>query len=568
MTFPSLIWFNSGCFNKKISAVRMKTWLLFPLLASSATALHAATATTEANRPVELSFTSAKDYDDPFNQVTLDAIFTRPDGRRLRVPAFWAGGKTWRVRHASPVLGRHTFRTECNDTSDSALNGVTGEIEITPYTGENPLFRHGSVGVAEDRRHFAHADGTPFLWFGDTWWLGLVKRLQWPAEFQELAADRRDKGFTVIQLVAGLYPDMPAFDERGLGDGGFPWERLYTRIRPEYFDAADRRIQHLVEQGLMPCVLGCWGYHLPWLGTEKMKQHWRYLIARWGAWPVVWCTSGEQAMPWYLSGNKEAETQQLRREWTEVIRYIRATDPFQRLITTHPRRNARDELLDPTLLDFEMQQTGHGNPTEQHAASALAAWNRSPIVPVIAGESRYEALEIKPPLGAREAREAFWAHLLNSGCAGHTYGVNGVWQVNRPEQRFGKSPSGHDWGGTPWREAMRLPGSTQLAQARRFLLTLPWHQLAPATNLFTGAISAAATAGQRCALAFTTGGQTVTVDLARWSGPATVRWFDPTSGELKAVAASPFTNQGQRELAPPGQNAAGDADWVLVVATP
>ena len=519
----------------------------------------------EANRMAEISFESAKDYADPFNHVTLDAVFTTPDGRLLRVPAFWAGGKTWRVRYASPLVGTHRYRTECNDAANPALHGVRGEVVVTPYTGTNALFRHGPIRVADDRRHFAHADGTPFFWLGDTWWMGLVKRLQWPEEFQQLTADRRDKGFTVIQIVAGLYPDMPAFDERGLGDAGQPWEKLYARIRPEYFDAADRRIQHLVEQGLTPCILGCWGYHLPWLGTEKMKQHWRYLIARWGALPVVWCAAGEQAMPWYNSGSKEAEIQFLRREWTEVIRSMRATDPFHRLITTHPRSNARDEILDPTLLDFEMQQTGHGAPTEEHAARAFQAWNRPPVMPVLSGEARYEALEIKPMLHAKEAREAFWAHLLNSGCAGHTYGVNGVWQVNLPDQRFGKSPTGHDWGGTPWKEAMSLPGSTQLAHAKKFLLTLPWPQLAPTTNTFTGATSAAIAANGRCALAFAAKGQAVSANLAKLSGPVTARWFDPTSGESKTIVGTPFPNTGTREFTPSGKNAAGENDWVLVL---
>jgi len=543
----------------------MKTSLLLALLTISVVELNAAHFSTEANRPTEISFTSEKDYADPFDLVTLDAVVSTPGGRLLRVPAFWAGGKTWRVRYASPVMGTHSFRTECNDPSNPALHGVTGEIEIKPYNGDNPLFQHGPIRVAEDRRHFAYADGTPFFWLGDTWWMGLSKRLGWPEDFQELAADRRDKGFTVVQIVAGLYPDMPAFDERGLGDGGFPWEKLYTRIRPEYFAAADRRIEYLTEQGLVPCIVGCWGYHLPWLGMKKMKQHWRYLIARWGAWPVVWCASGEQAMPWYTSGSKEAESQLLRREWTEVIRHIRATDPFHRMLTTHPRRNARDELLDATLFDFEMQQSGHGSPAPQHAAQALAGWNRLPLMPVLSGESRYEALEIKPPLGAKEAREAFWAHLLNSGCAGHTYGANGIWQVNRIDQRYGKSPGGNDWGGTPWSEAMRLPGSTQLAHAKRFLLTLPWYQLAPVTNLFEGVTSAARSTDGKCALAYTISGHAITIDLAAWSNSTTVRWFDPTSGGLKSIQASPSPAQRKREFTPPGKNAAGDQDWVLVV---
>jgi hypothetical protein len=524
-----------------------------------------ALAGTEANRMVEFTFESAKSYEDPFNEIMLDAVFTDPSGVKRRVPAFWAGGTTWHVRYASSITGTHRFQTECSDTENAGLHGMRGEVIITPYRGQNPLFRNGAIRIADDSRHFAHADGTPFFWLGDTWWMGLVKRLRWPEDYQQLAADRREKGFTVIQLVAGLYPDMPAFDERGLGDDGLPWEKNFERIRPEFFDAADRRIEHLVEQGLVPCILGTWGYYLPWLGTEKMKQHWRYIIARWGALPVVWTAAGEQAMPWYLSGSKESETQLLRREWNEVIRYIRVTDPFHRLVTTHPRSNARDELLDPILLDFEMQQTGHGQATAHHAAMAREAWNRPPFVPVISGESRYEALEISSVPGAKEVREAFWAHLLNSGCAGHTYGANGVWQVNLPEQRFGKSPGGFDWGGTPWRESMNLPGSSQLSYAKNFLMNLPWHQLAPDTEIFKDAVSAASTADGSCALAFTTGGKSLVADLGNLKGPLSASWFDPSSGELKPIQGKPFTATGSREFAPPGNNAAGDTDWVLLL---
>jgi len=522
---------------------------------------------TEANRPTELRFESARTYADPFNEITLDALVTAPDGAVLRMPAFWAGGSTWRVRYASPQTGTHRYRTECSDPANAGLHGVTGEITVTPYTGTNPLLRHGPIRVAADRRHFAHADGTPFFWLGDTWWMGLTRRLQWPEEFQQLATDRRDKGFTVVQIVAGLYPDMPAFDERGLGDGGFPWEPGYARIRPEYFDAADHRLEHLVDQGLVPCVVGSWGYHLPWLGTDRMQQHWRYLVARWGALPVVWCASGEQAMAWYNSTNKPAETEQLRREWTTVIRHLRTTDPYRRLLTTHPRQNARDEVLEPALLDFEMQQTGHGSSAPQHAAKALAAWNRPPFMPVISGEARYEALEIKPTLGAREARQAFWAHLLNSGVAGHTYGANGIWQLNRVDQRYGKSPGGNDWGGTPWNEAMRLPGSTQLARAKQFLLTLPWPTLALSTNLFTGATSSAATGDATCALALSLANAPLTANLARLPGPVRARWLDPASGALTVIDGSPFANSGHHIFKPPGQNSAGDDDWVLVLTS-
>lgn len=104
--------------------------------------------TAEANRMAELRFESAKTYADPFNEVTLDAVFTAPDGKPLRVPGFWDGGKTWCVRYASSVVGAHRFSTVCSDPANAALHGVVGEVNVTPYVGDNPLFRHGPVRVA------------------------------------------------------------------------------------------------------------------------------------------------------------------------------------------------------------------------------------------------------------------------------------------------------------------------------------------------------------------------------------------------------------------------------------
>ena len=150
--------------------------------------------------------------------------------------------------------------------------------------------------------------------------MGLVKRLRWPEDFQLLAADRQRKGFTVVQIVAGLYPDMPERDPRGANEAGFPYDEGYTTINPAYFDRADLRIRHLVESGLAPCIVGCWGYYLPILGVEKMKRHWRYLVARWGAYPAVWCLAGEGTMPYYLSKQPEKDAAMQKAGWTETSR--------------------------------------------------------------------------------------------------------------------------------------------------------------------------------------------------------------------------------------------------------
>jgi len=435
-----------------------------------------------SNVATEVEFRSGRDRPDPSRAVRLDVVFQAPGGRSLRVPAFWAGGRTWKVRYASGELGVHRYRSECDDRADPALHGAEGRVEVVAYEGTNPLYRHGPIRVAGDRRHFEHADGTPFFWLGDTWWMGLCHRLRFPDEFVRLADDRVAKGFNVVQIVAGLYPDMPPFDPRGANEAGFPWEPDYARIRPEYFDAADRRLQALVDRGISPCIVGMWGYFLPWMGPEKAKEHWRYLIARYGSWPVTWCVAGEANLPWYLAKGFPFDDRGQVRGWTDVARHVRETDPFRRPLTIHPtaigRHTSRHAIDDPALLDFDMLQTPHGQ--REAAVVTFKAVDEShaarPMMPVVDGEASYEWLMDRFP--AEWTRAMFWL-AMTGGAAGHTYGANGIWQCNRRGQPHGPSPTGGDYGVIAWDDAMNLPGSAQVGAGKRFLARFPWPGFEP-----------------------------------------------------------------------------------------
>lgn len=466
---------------------RSTTFLFVWVCFFASTWLHGKNAVirSQANVPVEITFGSATQHHDPFNMVQVDVLFTDTQGATQLVPAFWGGGNIWKVRFASPTTGNFKWRTECSDTSDAGLHNITGTVQVSRYRGTNPLFQHGPIEVAADKRHFQHADGTPFFWLGDTWWMGLCHRLHWPDEFQQLAADRKEKGFNVIQIVAGLYPDMHPFDPRGANENGFPWETNYVRIRPQYFDAADTRLRYLIDQGFTPCIVGAWGYFLPWMGVEKAKQHWRELIARYGSWPVVWCVAGEANLPWYLAKGFPYDDRELVHGWTEVARYIRATDPFHRPLTIHPtgigKLNSRWAIDDASLLDFDMLQTPHGQ--REAVAPTVAAFNHAytsaPAMPVLDGEASYEMLNGQ--IEARWSRAMFWLCMM-SGAAGHTYGANGIWQCNRRDQPHGASPHGGNYGSIPWDEAMHLPGSKQIGDAKKFLQKFPWDRCLPQPN--------------------------------------------------------------------------------------
>jgi hypothetical protein len=285
------------------------------------------------------------------------------------------------------------------------------------------------------------------------------------------------KGYSLVQIVAGLYPDMPAYDERGFNEAGHPWEADYARINPAYFDAADVRMAWLVHAGLVPFLVGCWGYHLPWLGIHKAKQHWRNLIARWGAYPVIWCLAGEWDMPYYLAEDKAAAQKAQQRDWVEVGQYVAQIDPYHHPRTVHQGTRPQDANGE-TLFEFQHLQTGHGGfesiANTVNVVRAEAA--RLPAKPAVEGELNYEGILE----GSRQEvqRMDFWVVMLSGG-AGFTYGANGIWQLNRADRPYGPSPHGASWGDTPWSEAYKLPGASAVGVGANLLRRYPWWQFRP-----------------------------------------------------------------------------------------
>jgi hypothetical protein len=264
-----------------------------------------------------------------------------------------------------------------------------------------------------------------------------------------------------------------------MNEAGFPWEKDFSRINPAYFDMADLRIAYLVHVGLVPCIVGSWGYFLAFAGKDVIRKHWRNLVARYGAYPVVWCAAGEALMEYYVKGaaprDPEVVKAETRAGWTEIVRAIKGLDAFHNPITIHPTNLGHEQVDDASLLDVDMLQTGHSGypslaPTINSVDKALA---HEPKRPVLVGEVNYEGIMES----SREEiqRFIFWTCML-TGTAGHTYGANGIWQLNTRAKPYGLSPHGTSWGNLAWEDAYRLPGSGQIGLAKRFLERYPWWQ--------------------------------------------------------------------------------------------
>jgi hypothetical protein len=414
-------------------------------------------------RWVEWTIESRQQYDDPFNEVDVDVVFSS-GVQSWRVPMFWRGGQRWTVRFAPPRPGRYSYRFESTDGHNHDLNGHAGQATFSPYAGDNELLQRGPLRVSANRRHFVHSDGTPFYWLGDTWWTGLSDRLSWEG-FMELSRDRRAKDFTVVQLVAGLVPheEVCPVDPGCYNEGGAVWDAEFRRINPLYFDYADRRIEYLIAQGMVPAIVGAWSHVLEQMGPAKMKKHWRNIIARYGAYPVFWIAGGE------VLDRPEQQG------WTDITRYIRNTDPYHHPITVHEVSPDQPALHDESLTDFLLFQPSHHgwNSIAVEIAQLNLHYARTALTkPLVVGEIGYEMLAMSHLEDFQRA--AFWLGMLN-GAAGHSYGASGVFE----SYSFDKPLHRRRWSFHGWREGMDLPGSYQIGLGSQLLRKYPWWRFAP-----------------------------------------------------------------------------------------
>jgi Protein of unknown function (DUF4038) len=528
--------------------------------------------------------------------VIAEVEVSAGDSESMRIPAFQRADGRVAFRFAAPAPGAYEF---------SVVDGgppARGSIDVASYDGPNPIYRHGRLRVASDRRSMEHADGTPFLWFGDTWWMGLAKRLDWPDGFRHLLADRVEKGFSVIQIVAGPLPDFGATPEgiwhpQQANDGGWSWDPGWARLNPAYFDDADRRIAAIADAGIVPCIVGMWGYYEHVMGPERIKRHWREIVARYAAYPVVFCVAGEVNLAGYdFDADRDLRDDRRQtqlRTWTEVAREVHSLDPYGNPVTAHPASpDARSLLDDPAVLDVNMVQTSHWSyhpppepwrrdlgrdlgldePLRMGFVGMLSivrdAVAQAPPIPVINAEPSYEGI-----LGGNwqdVQRFDFWTCWL-TGLAGYTYGADGIWQMSSDAEAFANQVS--RWGNASWQRAMHYEGGLQVAAGVRLLRELPWWTLRPVSVTraeAAGRVAPFGAANDELSIHYLPsilleerlrGMRDLPVDVP--AGGRFARWIDPSTMTEHVIGPVEPAEDGTWQPPEPPTY----ADWLLLVGT-
>ncbi|HOW71023.1 MAG TPA: DUF4038 domain-containing protein [Phycisphaerae bacterium] len=502
----------------------------------------------------EHALTSSRNYGNPYADVTLRVTYNGPDNRTLRIYGFWDGGNTFRIRCAFPAPGGWRWETECSDVANIGLHRHRGTVEVSPYRGDNPLYAHGFLKVSDNRRYLALADGTPFLWIGDTAWAVPLRASD--EEWKTYVADRTAKHFTLIQVAPA-----PAW----AGERDRQGERAFTdktcsQWNPAYWQSFERKIQHANEKGLAVLLVGLMEPVHRYPEAPQARLFARNIVARlYGNFVIFSPSFDSEVLP--LAN----EVGQAAREATAV-----------HLITQHPGTpwnqptpTFSDKYYDEPYLDIAAVQTGHNAGHLDWCAHHAIEWTlhlyrHQPHKPIINLEAMYDAQGDK---GWRsiDARSLGWRCWL-SGAMGYTYGAGDL-----PPKVPKGSGAIFKWVTDPgkydhWKKALQWESAFQMQYLHDFLAAIQWWRLEPAHNLIhnqpddvTRRMVMAKTASGDLAVAYLPDNEAIELDLSAFSAPLTARWFDPIRGRYSPMPGR-IENKGTHRFSPPA-----NGDWVLVL---
>src|SRR6266496_92444 len=549
-------------------------WQVCPRVALATVLGLAAATTTSTSRGAEKfvsdyerfeqSFDSSVNYDNPLQEASLTVAFTSPQGDKLNVPAFWDGGKTWRVRFAPTQLGKWKFETICSDQNNRGLHHQSGGFTVTAATGKTRFTQHGPLRVSHDGRYLMHDDGTPFFWMGDTAWNGPL--LSSAPEWDQYLKERARQKFTAVQWVATQFRAAPEGDARK--------QTAYTgtdhiAINPAFFQRLDEKVESMNKAGLLSVPVLLWaingggnpkvnpGVALP---DEQAIRLARYMVARWGGNAVAWILAGD--------GDYRGEKAD---KWKRIGRAV-FNDIAHAPVTLHPggMQWVWKEFSEEKWYGFVGYQSGHGDDDQTlrwlTQGPLTDDWTKLPHRPFLNLEPPYEnhlAYHSKKPHSPENVRRAIYWSLLGAPTAGVTYGGHGVWGWDDGT----KPPTDHPSTGTPlpWAKALTMPAAEQMAHLVDFFTSIEWWRLRPApivvvnnpgTQSPSQYVAGAKSDEKDLMVVYVPQDRTVEIKLDAIPSSPNVTWINPRTGEKSPAVAVVTANTCQFPTPSEG-------DWIL-----
>jgi hypothetical protein len=155
---------------------------------------------------LELSVALKAQYTNPYDlrQVSLDGIFTAPDGKEWKVPGFWDGEAAWAVRFTPSQVGEWSYSLTVKDTR-GVSQPYEGKFTVTASDLHGWLQAGNWINPAYSGHYLVYQDGSPFYGVGHCDALNILV-----------------KGFSIDQGVS-LFDEM-----KKAGENYVVWWPLYS----------------------------------------------------------------------------------------------------------------------------------------------------------------------------------------------------------------------------------------------------------------------------------------------------------------------------------------------------
>ena len=424
---------------------------------------------------------------------------------------------------------------------------TTAPAPVTPGGFQWP------TSISANGRYLLDQHGAPYLIAGDSP-QGLFVTMS-EADAAKFFVNRKQAGFNALWLNSLVTADQGGRPDDSTYDGLVPFLTPgdMATPNPAYFTRIEHMVASAQSQGLtifLNPVETCG--HLPLLranGVKKAQDFGAYLGSRLRKYPNIVWLNGCDLQTW----RDKADTALVQ----AVAKGIRQADPahLQTVELDYPTSGSLDDPSWRDLISLDAAYTYY--PTY---AQVLKEYNRTDPLPVYLNEANYESEhDYTGPQTLR--RQEYWAML--SGATGQLYGSGYTWQFK---------------GG--WQSHVDTDSTRQFKYMADLFRGYHWYDLVPdqkhslvtagyGTFNDTGDVNAsdyataARTTDGRLAMVYLPSQRTITVDLGQLAGSVTVTWFDPSSGQSKPSTL--LANKGSTRLSPPGTNAEGGSDWVLVL---
>lgn len=345
----------------------------------------------------EASFHGPK-LTNPFIEATIDAVFSFGN-REVKVPGFYDGDKTWRVRFMPDIEGTWTF---CTISDVAELDGCKGEFSCgAPRPG-----MHGPVHVS-NKFHFAHADGTPYLPFGTTCYAWTHQ----PLDLQKQTLETLKKSrFNKLRMQ--VFPkdyiynaNEPLYACFEVGSDG---KEDFDRPNVGMYRHFEKQVGALRDMGIEADIIlfhpyDRWGYVD--MGEERDSRYLRYVVARLAAYANVWWSLANEYD--FLVDVKPVP------QWDRYFHLVEQCDPYRHVKSIH---NGHPDM------SFDHRKPWVDHVCIQHwDVKRTAEWREGWGKPIINDEPEYEGNIPRPwgNLSAQELVHRYWITLLRGGYAGH-----------------------------------------------------------------------------------------------------------------------------------------------------